>query len=94
MSIPTGLAFYVISFQGFVTAENILDSAGHNVVDARDPIGRWRAFIENIGRMMAPVFEALFKNAVLRPEVEHLVSNASKAKLFIFRIFIIHLKVF
>ena len=47
VGVPSGLPLYLISLHGLVAAEDVLDGAGHHVVDARHTVGRGRPFIEH-----------------------------------------------
>ncbi len=44
VGVPTGLAFHLIALHGLVAAENVLDGAGQDVVNAGFAIGGGRTF--------------------------------------------------
>ncbi len=51
MGVPPGLAVDEVALLRLVAAENVLDGAGHDVVDARQAVGRRGTFVEDERRM-------------------------------------------
>ena len=47
MGVPTGFAIDAEAFHRFVSAEDVFDRAGDDVVDARHAVGRGRALVEH-----------------------------------------------
>jgi hypothetical protein len=50
VGVPPGLAVHAVPFLGLVAAEDVLDGAGHHVVDAGQAIGAGRPLVEHEGR--------------------------------------------
>ena len=82
VGIPAGFAFHTVSLQGFVAAENILDGAGHHVVNAGHAVGAGRTFKKGERLVGRTVLDAFFKNAVFFPEFEYFGLNGRPVHLF------------
>ena len=90
MRIPPCFAAHVKAFHGFVAAENVLDGAGHDVMNSRDAIGRRRPFVENKRGMAFGKLQAFYKGVVFLPVGLDLIANPRQVKVFIFGISCAH----
>ena len=78
MGIPAGSAIDFEAFLGFVAAKQILEGSGHDVVDARQPIGRGWALVKNeFGTFLA---DRLGKNILGLPISEHLLLDLGQVE--------------
>ena len=87
--VPAGLAVNEEALLRLVAAEDVLDGAGHHVVDARLAVSRRRAVIENIRRMAFRQLLSLLESLVFLPEAADIVADLSHTKLLI--LFVTHL---
>ena len=84
MGVPSGLAADMISGLGLVTADHILNRAGHHMMDARHTVGRRRSLEKHILRRSLPHLKSLVKYILLLPAVQNLGRQARKVQSFIF----------
>jgi hypothetical protein len=91
MGIPAGFTGNMKAFHGFVTAKNILDGSCHNVVYARNTIGRWRAFIKYKWSISFTNLKAFIEYLVFFPVLEYFLPNIGKVKLLVFLVPALHL---
>ena len=83
VGVPSGLAVHEISLLGLVSAEDILDRAGHDVVDARHAVGRRGALVEYEGGMALAGRDTLVERVVRIPLAEHVGGDAGQVEAFI-----------
>ncbi len=67
VGVPAGFTMYAEAFHGFVAAENILNCAGHHVVDSRHSVGRWRSFVKHKCRVPFARRNTFMKRVVFFP---------------------------
>ena len=82
--IPSGLALDLKALHGLVPREDILDGTRHDVVYTRHPIGRWRAFVENIALPTFAIGHTFLENSVLLPVVEDFLGDLWQIQSFVF----------
>ena len=68
--VPACLALHPMALQGLETAENVLDGARHDVVNARLAVGRRRAFEKHVGLVRGTRLHALLKRLLLIPNLQ------------------------
>ncbi len=88
VGVPAGFAVHQETLHGFVTAENILDGTGHNMVNAGSSVGRGRSFVKNVGTALFADFQTLLKHIFFFPPVQHFLADGGEVKLLVFRIFL------
>ena len=71
VGVPAGFALHVEAFHRFVAAENILDRAGHHMMDAGHAVGAWRSLIKHKRRAAFAHLHTLFKQARSLPLLQH-----------------------
>ncbi len=89
--IPSGFAFYMKALHCLVSAESILDGAGHHVMDAGHAVGRRGALIEDKSRAPLPLLHRGLEEGVGVPELEHLLVDVGEVELLaVFLEFLAH----
>ena len=81
--VPSGLAVHEVSLLGLVAAEDVLDRAGHDVVDARHAVCRRGTFVEDEGRVPFAGRDAFVECVVGVPLVQHLGGEACQVEPFV-----------
>ncbi len=90
VGIPARLAFHMVPFEGFVTAEYILDGARHYMMDARFPVGRGRPFVEDEFFVVLSGLQALVEGVVVLPVLVDLIPDGDQVELAIFFVLPLH----
>src|SRR5687768_14755042 len=83
MGIPTGLPLHFISLQGFKPAKNILDGAGHYVVDPRHSIRAGWTFVKSICFLAFAGANGFLEGVVRFPEFQYLLVDLRQIELLI-----------
>ncbi len=86
MRIPSAFAFYAISLEGMISAKEVLNSPGHDVMDTWHTIGTRRAFVKNPSLVLRSLVDTLIKNVVIVPPFQHFLIDGWEVHSFIFRI--------
>ena len=74
MCIPTGFTLDMKSLHSLISANYILDSAGHDMVNARHTICRRRTFIKYERGASLTLFHALFEKVLRIPLLKHFLN--------------------
>ena len=72
MGIPASFALYLVTFQGFVTAKNILDGTRHYVVNAGHAISARGPFVKCVRVIRRPTAHTFLKDLVVFPKLQYL----------------------
>ena len=92
VGIPAGLALYVETFHRLVTADDILDCAGHHVMDSGHAVGRRRTLIEHERGASLTLLHRSLEQRIGIPLAEHLLVNLREVKLLaVFLKFLTHI---
>ena len=83
VGVPSGLAIHKVSLLRLVAAEDVLDGAGHHVVDARLAVSRRGAVVENIRRMTFRQLLSFLESLVFLPETTDFLVDLGHTKLLI-----------
>ena len=89
VGIPASLALHLIAAQGLVPAKDVLDRAGHHVMDPRHAVGRRRPFEKDEGRSALALRNGLLEDAVLLPIFQFLSSQFGEVQLLVLSEFFI-----
>ena len=92
--VPAGFAVHLEAFHRLVTAENILDRAGDDVVDTRHTVGGRRTLVKDERRMSLTDFKTLVENVAVLPLLQHFFIHVREVELGIFGKFLTHISVF
>ncbi len=81
MGVPSCLAFHVKTPHCLISADNILNRAGHHMMNARHTVGGWGAFEKDECGASLTLFHRSLKKRMLIPRAEHLFIDVRKIKL-------------
>ena len=84
MCIPSSFALDLKSAQGFVSAKDILEGTGHDVVDTRGTVGRRRSFIKSKGLGPFSVGDGFFENLIFFPILKDRLTDVGVVNLLKF----------
>ena len=84
VGVPAGLALHLEAFHRLVTAEDVLDGAGHHMVDARHAVCRGRTLEKHKGWSALAHLHTLFKKMLCIPCSQHLFVDFREIKPCIF----------
>ncbi len=82
VGVPAAFAFYALTLKGLVAAENVFDGAGHDVVNARQAVGRRRAFVKHEGVIGVPLLDAAGEDVLPFPEGQDFLIDGGEVQLF------------
>ena len=83
VGVPAGLAVHEVPLLRLVAAEDVLDRAGHDVVDTRHAVGRGGTLVEYEGRMAFTRRDAFVECVAGVPLVQHLGGEACQVEPFV-----------
>ncbi len=81
--VPSRLAVHEEAALRAVAADHVLDRAGHDVVDARQSVGRGGPFVEHEGGMSLAGGDALAERVVRVPLFQHFVGRGGQVEPFV-----------
>jgi hypothetical protein len=79
-----------MSFLRLVAAEDVLNGAGHHVVDAGQSVRAGRAFVEHEGRCVLAQCEALTKSVLGFPKLQYFFGDLGQVEFIILRETLVH----
>ena len=71
VSIPASFTHDLETFHCFISAKNIFDGTGHDVMYTRHTVGRRRSFVKNKRRCTFSYFQAFMKDLFVVPFFQH-----------------------
>ena len=80
VGVPTGFAFDPLALERAVTAEQILQGAGHHVVNAGLAIGRGRALEEDEAAALRAGVHTALEHVALLPLLHHLIGDGRQVQ--------------
>ena len=83
VGVPSGLAVHEVAALGLVAAEDVLDRAGHHVVDARHAVGRGGTLVEDERGVSLAGGDAFVEGVVRVPFGEHVGGQTCQVETFI-----------
>ena len=83
VGVPACAAVHLEAGLSLVSADGVLDRAGHYVMDSRHAVGGWRTLEENEFRRTFPHLEGFLESAVLLPSFKHLIAGADQIKTLV-----------
>ncbi len=81
VAVPAGLAADVVAPHGAEAGEDVLEDAGLDVVGTGHAVGGGRTLVEHPLGASLGLFQSLFEDLALAPEVEHLVLKGGQVDL-------------
>ena len=84
MCVPSPFSFDLKSAQGLVSAKDILESTGHDVVDTGCTVGRRWSFIKSKGLCSFSVGDGFFENLIFFPILKDRLSDVGVVYLLKF----------
>lgn len=87
VGIPASFAMYLVSSLCFKPTKNIFYGAGHNVMDARCAVCRWRTFIKGERWPSFSLFNRPFKDPVFFPVGKYFFADMCVIKIPVFFVF-------